>query len=148
MAYLQLWINKTVRPIWEALTILIDKGFVWYGSYESYHIGVPWASPLGRIYHKNILSKPFINMNRLFQPIIALAWNEDMMILLKKCFTLKLNLISRMVFGSQVPYATCSHYSTVFQRYFHFVRRYRNHCGTEMIGKMGTQIPLNNHFRF
>ena len=129
MAYLQLWIDKTVRPIWEA-------------HFDRQGLRI-----------KNILSKPFINMNRLLQTIIALAWNEDTMILLKKYFTLKLNLISRMVFGSQVPYATRLVALVVitlpfFQRYFHFVRRYRNHCGTEMIGNMGTKIPLNNHFRF
>ena len=41
-------------------------------------------------------------MNRLFQLIIAEDLNEDTKILMEKCFMLKLNLISRMVCGSQV----------------------------------------------
>ena len=87
-------------------------------------------------------------MNKLFQPIIVGYWNEDTMTLMEKCFMLKLNLISRMVFGFQVSYATSGHYSTVFQRYFHFVRSYRVRFGTGTIGNLVTKIRLNSHFQF
>ena len=96
MAYPQLWIDEIIRssiawPVRETLAIKLD-----------YNNKVFFSSPPGWINQKSILFKHFINMNRLFQPIIAEYWNEDTMIPMEKYFMLKLNLISRMVFGFQV----------------------------------------------
>ena len=77
------------------------------------------------------------------------------MILLKKCFMLKLNLISRMVFGSQVPYATSSHYSTVFSEIFLFREKIPKSLWHRNDWKHGDTDPtqqsfpiLNNRFTY
>ena len=113
-----LWNSPTVGPIGDSLTTLprkvsvgrldrFDMDHIMWSIRYAYTIGPVWyrglcASPIGQTDQKIIQSKHFITMNRLFQLIIAEDLNEDTKILMEKCFMLKLNLISRMVCGSQV----------------------------------------------